>query len=89
MNAATASACSGVFQHSRSSSLSSRCTASRSRSTALAVKRCLIIWSCGAGLAAIAAAYDAYLAGSLQDYAYPSAAIQKALTELPPVAVPA
>jgi tryptophan synthase beta chain len=34
-------------------------------------------------------AYDAYLAGSLQDYAYPSEAIQKALTELPPVAVPA
>jgi tryptophan synthase beta chain len=34
-------------------------------------------------------AYDAYLAGSLQDYAYPAAAIEQALTELPPVAVPA
>src|SRR6266700_359607 len=34
-------------------------------------------------------AYDAYLAGSLQDYAYPSEAIQQALTELPKVAVSA
>src|ERR671934_2387777 len=34
-------------------------------------------------------AYDAYLAGELQDYAYPSAAIQEALTELPKVAIPA
>jgi tryptophan synthase beta chain len=34
-------------------------------------------------------AYDAYLAGSLQDYAYPAEAIQQALTELPKVAVPA
>jgi tryptophan synthase beta chain len=34
-------------------------------------------------------AYDAYLAGSLQDYAYPSEAIQRALTQLPNVAVPA
>src|SRR5438270_4397167 len=34
-------------------------------------------------------AYDAYLAGALQDYAYPSEAIQQALTELPNVAVPA
>jgi tryptophan synthase beta chain len=34
-------------------------------------------------------AYDAYLAGSLQDYAYPAEAIQHALTELPNVAVPA
>jgi tryptophan synthase beta chain len=33
-------------------------------------------------------AYDAYLAGALQDYAYPSEAIQQALTELPNVAVP-
>jgi hypothetical protein len=29
------------------------------------------------------------LAGELQDYAYPSTAIQEALTELPQVAVPA
>jgi tryptophan synthase beta chain len=35
------------------------------------------------------AAYDAYLAGALQDYAYPSEAIQEALGQLPPVAVPA
>jgi tryptophan synthase beta chain len=35
------------------------------------------------------AAYDAYLAGSLQDYAYPQEAIQHALGELPKVAVPA
>jgi tryptophan synthase beta chain len=35
------------------------------------------------------AAYDAYLAGSLEDYAYPAEAIQQALTELPKVAVPA
>jgi tryptophan synthase beta chain len=34
-------------------------------------------------------AYDAYLAGALQDYAYPAEAIQQALTELPHVAVPA
>src|SRR5216683_1494716 len=34
-------------------------------------------------------AYDAYLAGSLQDYAYPAEAIQQALSELPQVAVPA
>jgi tryptophan synthase beta chain len=34
-------------------------------------------------------AYDAYLAGALQDYAYPTEAIERALTELPPVAVPA
>jgi tryptophan synthase beta chain len=34
-------------------------------------------------------AYDAYLAGALQDYAYPAEAIQSALTELPQVAVPA
>ena len=34
-------------------------------------------------------AYDAYLAGSLQDYAYPAEAIQEALGELPNVAVPA
>jgi tryptophan synthase beta chain len=34
-------------------------------------------------------AYDAYLAGALQDYAYPAEAIQQALTELPQVAVPA
>jgi tryptophan synthase beta chain len=32
-------------------------------------------------------AYDAYLAGSLQDYAYPAEAIQQALTEVPKVAV--
>jgi len=32
-------------------------------------------------------AYDAYLAGGLQDYAYPAEAIQHALTELPSVAV--
>ena len=32
---------------------------------------------------------DAYLAGSLQDYAYPNEAIQQALAELPHVAVPA
>jgi tryptophan synthase beta chain len=31
-------------------------------------------------------AYDAYLAGALQDYAYPAEAIQQALTELPKVA---
>jgi len=35
------------------------------------------------------AAYDAYLAGELQDYAYPASAIQEALGELPQVAVPA
>jgi tryptophan synthase beta chain len=35
------------------------------------------------------AAYDAYLAGELQDYSYPESAIQEALTELPQVAVPA
>jgi predicted alternative tryptophan synthase beta-subunit len=35
------------------------------------------------------AAYDAYLAGTLQDYAYPTEAIQQALTELPRVAVTA
>jgi tryptophan synthase beta chain len=34
-------------------------------------------------------AYDAYLAGELQDYAYPASAIQEALGELPKVAVPA
>jgi tryptophan synthase beta chain len=34
-------------------------------------------------------AYDAYLAGALQDYAYPAEAIQHALADLPPVAVPA
>ena len=34
-------------------------------------------------------AYDAYLAGELQDYAYPTEAIQEALGELPKVAVPA
>jgi tryptophan synthase beta chain len=34
-------------------------------------------------------AYDAYLAGALQDYAYPSEAIREALTELPKVAAPA
>jgi tryptophan synthase beta chain len=34
-------------------------------------------------------AYDAYLAGELQDYAYPAEAIQKALSELPKVAIPA
>jgi tryptophan synthase beta chain len=34
-------------------------------------------------------AYDAYLAGALQDYAYPAEAIQAALTELPQVAVTA
>jgi tryptophan synthase beta chain len=34
-------------------------------------------------------AYDAYLAGSLQDYAYPAEAIQHALSELPQVAVSA
>jgi tryptophan synthase beta chain len=34
-------------------------------------------------------AYDAYLSGSLEDYAYPAEAIQQALTELPNVAVPA
>ncbi len=34
-------------------------------------------------------AYDAYLAGALQDYAYPNEAIQHALTELPRVAAPA
>jgi tryptophan synthase beta chain len=32
-------------------------------------------------------AYDAYLAGALQDYAYPSEAIQQALSELPEVAL--
>ena len=32
-------------------------------------------------------AYDAYLAGALQDYAYPTEAIQQALSELPHVAV--
>jgi tryptophan synthase beta chain len=35
------------------------------------------------------AAYDAYLAGELQDYAYPTAAIQSALGELPKVPAPA
>jgi tryptophan synthase beta chain len=36
------------------------------------------------------AAYDAYLAGELQDYAYPASAVQEALSELPQVAaVPA
>src|SRR5919202_996155 len=35
------------------------------------------------------AAYDAYLAGELQDYAYPASAVQQALGELPNVAVPA
>jgi tryptophan synthase beta chain len=34
-------------------------------------------------------AYDAYLAGALQDYSYPAEAIQRALTDLPQVAVPA
>jgi tryptophan synthase beta chain len=34
-------------------------------------------------------AYDAYLAGALQDYAYPAEAIQSALTELPKVAATA
>jgi tryptophan synthase beta chain len=34
-------------------------------------------------------AYDAYLAGALQDYAYPADAIEQALTHLPNVAVPA
>ncbi|HEY3064106.1 MAG TPA: TrpB-like pyridoxal phosphate-dependent enzyme [Chloroflexota bacterium] len=34
-------------------------------------------------------AYDAYLAGALQDYSYPAEAIERALTELPNVAVPA
>ncbi len=34
-------------------------------------------------------AYDAYLAGQLQDYAYPAEAIESALHELPNVAVPA
>jgi tryptophan synthase beta chain len=34
-------------------------------------------------------AYDAYLAGALQDYAYPEDAIRHALTELPKVAAPA
>ena len=34
-------------------------------------------------------AYDAYLAGALQDYAYPEDAIRDALTELPKVAAPA
>jgi tryptophan synthase beta chain len=34
-------------------------------------------------------AYDAYLAGALQDYAYPAEEIQHALTELPKVAVTA
>jgi tryptophan synthase beta chain len=34
-------------------------------------------------------AYDAYLAGSLQDYAYPAEAIQRAMAEVPHVAVPA
>ena len=34
-------------------------------------------------------AYDAYLAGALQDYAYPAEAIRQALTELPKVAAPA
>jgi len=34
-------------------------------------------------------AYDAYLAGALQDYAYPTEAIQKALSQLPQVAVSA
>jgi tryptophan synthase beta chain len=32
-------------------------------------------------------AYDAYLAGALQDYAYPTEAIQRALAALPNVAV--
>jgi tryptophan synthase beta chain len=32
-------------------------------------------------------AYDAYLAGALQDYAYPAEAIQQALAEVPKVAV--
>jgi tryptophan synthase beta chain len=30
-------------------------------------------------------AYDAYFAGQLQDYAYPTEAIQEALKELPEV----
>jgi tryptophan synthase beta chain len=34
-------------------------------------------------------AYDAYLSGALQDYAYPAEAIQAALAELPKVAAPA
>ena len=34
-------------------------------------------------------AYDAYLAGALQDYAYPAEAIRQALTELPKLAAPA
>jgi tryptophan synthase beta chain len=34
-------------------------------------------------------AYDAYLAGALRDYAYPSEAIERALAELPAVAAPA
>ena len=34
-------------------------------------------------------AYDAYLAGALQDYTYPAEAIRQALTELPKVAAPA
>ena len=34
-------------------------------------------------------AYDAYLSGTLEDYAYPAEAIQQALTELPKVALPA
>jgi tryptophan synthase beta chain len=34
-------------------------------------------------------AYDAYLAGTLEDYAYPAEAIEHALHELPNVAVPA
>jgi tryptophan synthase beta chain len=34
-------------------------------------------------------AYDAYLAGSLEDYSHPAEAIKHALTELPNVAVPA
>jgi tryptophan synthase beta chain len=34
-------------------------------------------------------AYDAYLAGTLEDYAYPAEAIQQALTALPKVAIPA
>jgi tryptophan synthase beta chain len=34
-------------------------------------------------------AYDAYLAGSLEDYSHPSEAISEALTQLPHVAVPA
>jgi tryptophan synthase beta chain len=34
-------------------------------------------------------AYDAYFAGQLQDFAYPAEAVQRALGELPKVAVPA